>query len=140
MIESAVSVTERPSIMIVDDHPVMRSIISDYIGMVADFSLADEAESGEQALQKLEATTPDIVLVDISMPDMDGIELVKRILDSWPETKTMMFTAQTEMSVVAHCFQAGARGYLLKGGTVEEFEAAVRSVLSGGTFLSKELR
>lgn len=140
MVDSVFSAHEGPSIMIVDDHPVMRSVISDYIGMVSDFILMVEAASGEQALQELEVNTPDIVLVDISMPDMDGIELVRRILEFWPETRIMMFTGQTEFSVVAQSFEAGAHGYLLKGGSVDEFEAAVRLVLSGDTYLSETLK
>lgn len=135
-----VSTPSHPSIMIVEDHPVMRSIISDYIGMVPDFRLAGEAASGEEALVKLEEGMPDLVLVDVSMPGMSGIELVRRILESSPETKTMMFTGQTELSIVEQSFDAGAHGYLLKGGTVEEFEAAVRLVLSGEMYVSEKLQ
>ncbi|MGH1144356.1 response regulator [Bacillus pseudomycoides] len=124
-------------ILIVDDQP----IISDSLEFLLDkygFRVS-VANSGAQALKQCEERQPNVVLMDIQMPKMNGITTMKKIKNRWPDTKIIMVTTFEETSSVSEAIEAGAEGYVLKSVQPEELVAAIRLVHLGGTMLSQDV-
>ena len=114
--------TERTPIrvMLVDDHAVVRSGLSAFLLAFDDLELVGEADSGEKALLLCEHVRPDVVLMDLVMPGMDGIEAIRRITARQPETRILVLTSFAEDEKVFPALKAGALGYLLKDSSPEE--------------------
>lgn len=130
-------VQDKIHILIVDDQP----IISDSLELLLDkygFHVS-VANSGTQALKQCEERQPNVVLMDIQMPEMNGITTTKEIKNRWPDTKIIMVTTFEETSSVSEAIEAGAEGYVLKSVQPEELVAAIRLVHSGGTMLSQDV-
>jgi DNA-binding NarL/FixJ family response regulator len=122
-------------ILIVDDHPVVRDGLSAILGTQPDFHIAGEAASGPEALALIAEKEPDVLLLDLEMPEMDGVEVLQILRQGHPAVKTIVFTAFDTDERILSAVQAGARGYLLKGVPRSELFEAVRVVHAGGSLL-----
>jgi NarL family two-component system response regulator LiaR len=125
-------------VLIVDDHPLMRSGVRKALRKAPDMEVVGEAESGERALGMLRRVEPDIVLLDIQLPDTDGISLVSTIRAMCPKTRVIMLTCLSDERSVRMAVEAGASGYLTKAADPEQIVDAVRRVMDGQVSLSPE--
>lgn len=101
-------------VLIVDDHSIVRQGLSSIIEPDPDFEIIGEASTGAETLEFVESEKPDIVLLDLRLADMSGVEICQRIRESSPETRVLILTAFFDRDLVNACLQAGAQGYLLK--------------------------
>lgn len=122
-------------ILIVDDHPVFRFGLRSLLSSVPEMEVVAEATSGENAIQEAERLEPDIILMDINLPGINGIEATRKILASNPKIGILILTMFEDDSVF-EAVQAGARGYILKGADPEETLRAIRSVINGEAIFS----
>ena len=129
---------ERIRILIADDHPVYRFGLRSLLTSISDMEVVGEAETGEDAIQQAVQLVPDIILMDINMPGVNGIEATRRILEKQPETSILIITMFDDETVF-HAMQAGALGYILKGADPEETERAIRAVASGEAIFSPQV-
>jgi len=125
-------------ILIVDDHAVVRGGLSKFLLVYPDLELVGEAESGEEAVQLCATQPPDVVLMDLKMPGMDGVAATRHILQAYPQVKVIALTSFAEQNLVQGALQAGAIGYLQKNVTGVELAAAIRSAYAGRMTLSPE--
>jgi len=128
----------RIHIMIVDDHSVVRSGLSAFIATVPDLELVGEAENGEQAVVRAKMLKPDVILMDLMMPGMDGVAATRLIKEQNPSVQVNALTSFQEDELVQSAMKAGAIGYLMKNVTVRELETAIRAALEGKMTLSPE--
>jgi DNA-binding NarL/FixJ family response regulator len=117
--------------LIVDDHAPFRSGLRNTLSDIEDIAVSGEAASGQQALAAIAAQPPDIVLMDIQMPGLNGIETTRRLIDSAPQIGVIMLTMFDDDESVFAAMRAGARGYLLKGANKNEIAHAIRAVAHG---------
>ncbi len=122
-------------ILIADDHPVVRDGLAAILGTQPDFQVVGEAANGQELLERAIALRPDIVLVDLVMPGMDGVEALQRLSRDQPQVKTLVFTAFDSDERILEAIQAGTGGYLLKGAPRDELFRAIRVVSAGGSLL-----
>lgn len=127
------------SILIVDDHPMMREGLALQISAQADMVVCGQAEDVGGALQLVEADSPDLVLVDMSLKDSLGLDLITAIASRFPAAKTLALSAYEESLYAERALRAGAMGYLTKQLTQEKIFEAIRTVLSGKRYLSPEM-
>jgi len=119
------------TVMLVDDHPLVRAGLATLIRTTEDLHIVGEADGGEQAVTMAGDLKPDVVLMDLSMPGMDGVEATRRILDKQPEIHVVVLTSFADQQRVAQALAAGAVGYLLKDCDALEVLAAIRSAAQG---------
>jgi len=119
------------TVLLVDDHPMVRAGLATLISTTEDLRIVGEAESGEQALSKTGDLLPDVVLMDLSMPGIGGVEATRRILEQHPQVKVVVLTSFADQERVADALAAGAIGYLLKDCDSRELLAAIRSAALG---------
>jgi DNA-binding NarL/FixJ family response regulator len=124
-------------ILIVDDHAFFRKGVALFLKSHPEIETTDEVASGEEALTLLEITVPDLVLMDLMMPGMDGIEVTRALLQMHPDLKILVMTSQDAGDQVKRALAAGASGYCLKDAPPEELLAAINAVASGGTYLGR---
>lgn len=127
-------------ILVVDDHPIVRSGISGLLATEPDFVVVGEASSGEEALALVAAAAPDVVLMDLRMPGMGGVEATRRLVrlaDAPP--RVLVFTTYEEDDQILAAIEAGANGYLVKAAPAEELAAGVRAVAAGQTVLAPSI-
>lgn len=125
-------------ILIVDDHAVVRSGLSKFLMVNKDFKLVAEASDGAEALQMVALHHPDVVLMDLMMPDVDGITATRLIRQKYPQVKIIALTSFSEQNLIQGALQAGVTGYLQKNVTAVELANAIRSAYQGRTTLSPE--
>ncbi|MGJ9407058.1 response regulator [Nesterenkonia aurantiaca] len=118
-------------VLIADDHPVVRFGLRALIETLEGLEVAGEAADGESAVREAQILRPDVVLMDVRMPGLDGVEATRRIRAAAPETAVLMLTMYDDDATVFTAMQAGARGYLLKGAEQDEIDAAIRAVVTG---------
>jgi DNA-binding NarL/FixJ family response regulator len=118
-------------ILIADDHPLFRDGLRALLESVGDMQVIGEAATGDEALAQAHALQPDLILMDIKMPGINGIEATRRILQASPHTRILILTMFEDDESVFAAIRAGARGYLLKGALQEETLRAIRAVASG---------
>ncbi|RIK08698.1 MAG: DNA-binding response regulator [Acidobacteria bacterium] len=118
-------------VMIVDDHGIVRDGVTLRLGLIDDLEVVGEAGSGIAALDAVPELAPDVVLMDIRMPDLDGIEATRQLKEALPEVKVVMLTTFDDRDYVKSAMDAGASGYLLKTAGADEIAAAVRTAHSG---------
>ena len=123
-------------ILIADDHPVFRFGLRALLGAEPDFVVIGEATTGEEALALAESLQPDVILMDVNMPDLNGIEATRRALEVSPTIGVLIVTMFEDDASVFAAMRAGARGYLLKGAAGEETIRAIRSVSEGEAIFS----
>jgi len=126
-------------VLLVDDHAVVRSGLSTFIGASPDLKVVGEASSGREALQLCSECDPDVVLMDVMMPEMDGIEALRIIRQKHPTLQVLMLTSSSEESVVRAALQAGAVGYVMKNVSIHELADAIRVAVTGKLTLSTEV-
>jgi NarL family two-component system response regulator LiaR len=131
--------TTKIKVMIVDDHGIVRQGLKTYLDLVEDITIVAEAENGLDALEKVKQSNPDIVLMDLVMPEMDGIEATQKICGSYPGVKVIVLTSFTEDEQVFSAIKAGAVGYLLKDISPPDLAKAIQAVHSGETHLHPEI-
>lgn len=129
---------ERIKVMIVDDHPVVRSGMGTMLLAFDDLELIGEASSGDAALAKCEQRLPDVILMDMMMPGMDGLESTRAILERFPSVKIIMLTSFTKENMVQDALDAGAIGYILKNVSIDHLAEAIRSAAAGQPIFSPE--
>lgn len=126
-------------IYIVDDHPIMRKGMAMILEKEIGFEVCGQAESAEEALSEILDLKPDAAVVDISLPGMNGIELVKNVLHQMPGLKILVVSRHDEELYAERALRAGAKGYLMKLEAVEVLVSALRQVLQGGIYLSEKI-
>ena len=125
-------------ILLVDDHAIVRSGLSTVLSVSDDFKMVGEAGDGEEALRLCERLQPDVVLMDLLMPKMDGVTATKTIKERWPRIQVIALTSFKEKEYVEGALKAGASGYLLKNVSADELINAVRRATAGQPSLSPE--
>jgi len=130
---------EKYKIVIVDDHDILRDGIKFVLTQTLQANIIAEARNGKEFLDLLDNYQPDIVLMDIAMPEMDGIEATKEALKKYPELKIIALTMFGDEEYYFKMVHAGARGFVLKKTGINELEAAIETVLRGENYFSNEL-
>ncbi len=123
----------------VDDHQIVRQGIVHLIEQYDDIKVVGEADNGRDAVRLAEELAPDIVIMDIAMPDMNGIVATRKIMASLPTTKVIALSMHSDRLFVIEMLKSGASGYLLKDCAFEELGVAIRSVADGKTYLSPSI-
>jgi DNA-binding NarL/FixJ family response regulator len=119
-------------VLVVDDHPLFRAGVTGLLGSVADTGVVGTAGDGEAAVREATLTRPDVVLMDLDLPGMSGLEAISRIARASPESAVLVLSMLDDDDSVLAAMRAGARGYVLKGAGQEELLAAIRAVAAGG--------
>ncbi|MGB5585863.1 MAG: response regulator, partial [Gammaproteobacteria bacterium] len=127
------------TVLLVDDHPLMRKGLRTLLESEAGISVIGEASDGAKALDQVKALLPEVVVMDISMPNLNGIEATRSILAQAPDTRIVALSIHSEKHFVDGMLQAGAMGYVLKDSVPEELVRAIHAVLRGEAFLSAEI-
>ena len=122
-------------ILLADDHPVVRDGLAAMLGTQPDFQVIGEAGTGAEALTEAARLRPDVVLMDLEMPSLDGIEAIRRLRAADPAIQVVVLTAFDTDERILGALQAGAQGYLLKGAPRAEIFAAIRAVSAGGALI-----
>ena len=125
-------------VMIVDDHPIVRNGLKFLLFTIDGMALAGEAGSGREALVRCQESLPDVILMDLVMPSMDGLETTRAVLGKCPEVKIIVLTSFPEKNLVQKALEAGAIGYLLKNVPITTLADAIRSAHAGQTILGPE--
>lgn len=131
--------TERYKIILVDDHTLFRNGLKGLLNRYPECEVVGEASDGMEFLELLEKTPCDIVLLDIDMPRMNGIEAVQRALARYPELKVVTLSMHGDEEYYFRMVEAGVKGFLLKNSEIDEVRAAVTAAGSGGSYFSQEL-
>lgn len=130
----------RKQILVVDDHPMTRLGVTERIRIEPDLTVCADVGSAKEALAAVEKLAPDLVLVDLSMGERSGLELIKDLHALHPHVPVLVFSMHYETLYAERALRAGARGYIMKSEGAEKLIAAVRSVLSGAVYLSPVMR
>jgi len=126
-------------LLLVDDHKILLDGMTAMIRKNLDCEILGQALSGEEALAQVERLQPNLVLMDINLPGINGLEATKRILQRWPHIKVIMVSMHEERQIIAQSFQVGAKGYLMKTCPMEEFRLAIQAVQQGNCYLTPSL-
>ena len=126
-------------VLIADDHPLIRSGLRALLGREKEFEVVGEAADGYQALELVEQLKPDVVMLDVSMPRLNGIDVAKKISETTPSTRIIIVSIHSDESYVLRALKAGAKGYLLKASPEGDILNAVRAVAAGQAYLSPEM-
>jgi two-component system, NarL family, invasion response regulator UvrY len=126
-------------VFIADDHPVVRQGIRQIVAATEDITVVDEATTGHEALQRLSDVQCDLVLLDLSLPDIDGLDLLKQLKREYPQRPILILTMHSEDQFALRALKAGASGYLTKESAPAELVGAVRKVVAGGRYISQRL-
>jgi DNA-binding NarL/FixJ family response regulator len=130
---------KRTRVLIADDHTLFRSGLKGMLARAEGFEVVGEAQTGEEAVKKAAETRPDIVLMDIQMPNMNGIEATRRLVESNPSIGVVMLTMFGDDDSVFAAMRAGARGYVLKGADAEEVLKVIGAVAAGEAHFGPEI-
>ena len=122
-------------VLIADDQPVVRDGLAMLLGLIDDVEIVATAADGIEAVERARAERPDIVLMDLRMPRLEGADATRQILAAHPETRVLVLTTYADDQFLFPALQAGARGYLTKDATAEEIEHAIRALIAGQTHL-----
>ncbi|HEX4538037.1 MAG TPA: response regulator transcription factor [Candidatus Acidoferrum sp.] len=125
-----------PRVLIVDDHAVIRRGVQGILSTYPEWDLCGEADNGQDAIRLAGELTPEVIIMDVSMPGMNGLEATRIIHDLLPETKVLLLTLHSSSEFVRSAFRAGARGYVLKSDAENELVRALNVVIGEGTYVS----
>jgi DNA-binding NarL/FixJ family response regulator len=124
----------RIRVIVADDDAGMRQRLSEIL--TADYDIVAEVENGQQLIDAVKALHPDLVVIDVTMPVLNGLEALRQIKEQGIETKAVFFTGNASPAYVRRAFQNGARGFVSKGSGIEDLPNALKAVLAGETFVS----
>ncbi|MBQ9527277.1 MAG: response regulator transcription factor [Fretibacterium sp.] len=127
------------TILLADDHPLTRAGIAEFLRRESSFELVAEAEDGIKAWEQIQALKPDVALLDIRMPGMDGVAVAQKVKNEGLPTATIMLTSYDAQQYVMASLRAGARGFVLKTVSPRELTAAINTVAKGGLYLDPEV-
>ncbi len=139
MIKPSEVKTTKAKVLLVDDHPIVRQGLGQLINEEPDLSICAEAEDFQQALTALDDAHPDVAIVDISLKDRSGIELIKEIRSRKPELPILVLSMHDESLHAERVLRAGAKGYIMKQEATEQVMNAIRRVLRGEVYLSEKM-
>jgi len=122
-------------ILIADDHPIVRDGLIAILGTQPDLQVVGAASTGADVIRQVASLRPDVVLLDLEMPDMDGVEALRRLRADQPGVRAIIFTAFDTDELIVEAVRAGAKGYLLKGTPRDEIFQAIRTVSAGGSLV-----
>ena len=125
-----------PRVLVVDDHAIIRRGVQGILSTYPEWDLCGEADNGQDAIRLAGELAPEIVIMDVSMPGMNGLEATRIIHDVLPETKVLLLTLHSSSEFVRSAFRAGARGYVLKSDAENELVRALNIVIGEGTYVS----
>lgn len=131
--------TLKKRVFLVDDHPLVREWLTNLIRQQPDLDVCGEAERGPEAMEAILRLKPDIAVIDISLKDSSGIELIKDLKQTQPSTAALVLSMHEEAHYAERALRAGAKGYIAKRETTRKVVAAIRQVLAGGIYISEEL-
>ena len=123
----------------VDDHPTVRQGLGLMFGDTPDLELVGHVQSGEEVVEAVRRLRPEVVIMDVRLPGIDGISAIKRIAEASPDVKTVMFSAYGDKRLLSDAIAAGARGYVMKGSPPEDLLRAIRTVTEGRAFVDPSL-
>ena len=126
-------------ILTVDDHPLLRKGVAALVNAEDDMKLVAEASSGEEAIEKVRAHRPDVTLMDLQLPDLNGIETIRQIQKEFPDARIIVLTTYSGDAQVVRAIKAGARGYLLKRQVHRELLETIRAVNAGQRRIPQEM-
>jgi DNA-binding NarL/FixJ family response regulator len=127
---------KRTRIVLADDHALVRQGIRSLLSSIADFEVVGEAADGREALRLIRVLAPDVALLDISMPELNGLDAAARALREWPRLKVIVLSMHAAELFVIEALRAGVNGYLLKHADLSELERAIRAVARGERYLA----
>jgi DNA-binding NarL/FixJ family response regulator len=127
-------------VLIADDQPVVRDGLAMLLGLIDDVEVVATAADGIEAVERARSEQPDIVLMDLRMPRLEGAEATRQIVASLPETRVLVLTTYADDEFLFPALKAGARGYLTKDATAEEIEHAIRAIIAGETHLDPSIQ
>jgi DNA-binding NarL/FixJ family response regulator len=131
--------TDRIRVVLADDHPIVLAGIRALLNADPEIELVGEATSGSDALPMICSSGPDVAVVDVSMPGLNGLELAERVAGECPQTRVLVLTVHEDAAYVQPLLKAGARGYLLKRSAADDLLRAVRAVAAGGVYLDPSI-
>jgi DNA-binding NarL/FixJ family response regulator len=127
------------SILIADDHQVVRLGLGTLLASHPDFRVVAEASDGREALQAVETWQPQVLLLDLMLPGLNGLEVARQVSERWPDTKVLIHTMHANEAYVVEALRNGALGYVLKESPTQELIQAIRDVAAGRSFISPAL-
>ncbi len=130
---------EKVKILLADDHQMFLDGLASLLSQLKDVEVIATVNSGKEALEKLKTCCPNLAILDINMPDMNGIETTRKIREKYPEIKILGLTMENDLQLVTEMLEAGASGYILKNTGKAELEMAIRQVLKGEPYLSQAI-
>jgi DNA-binding NarL/FixJ family response regulator len=139
MMPDANAATKRARVLIAEDHALVREGLRAMLASTEDLEVVGEAEDGKRAVEMSRSLTPDLVLMDVRMPEMDGLEATKRIKEDHPTVSVLMVTTHQNPDYLLEAVHSGASGYVLKEASKPQLLSAVRRILSGENVLDQEL-
>ena len=131
--------TNKLKILIADDHAILRVGLSTLLNTFDDFAVVGEAENGPATLRNVRKLKPDVVILDLMMPDMDGVETTRRLVQDDPDIRILILTTFGTSDGISHALEAGARGAILKNAEIDELATAIRTIARGRRYVSREL-
>ncbi|GBD96237.1 MAG TPA: response regulator transcription factor [Nitrospirae bacterium] len=129
----------KTKILLVDDHKILRDGLCSLAKGYPDMDVVGEAADGRTAIRLVQELSPDVVIMDISMPDLNGIDATRRINSDYPDVKIIALSMHYEKQFVSEIFKAGASGYLIKDSAFDELEHAIRVVMDGKTYMNPQI-
>jgi DNA-binding NarL/FixJ family response regulator len=136
---SKLDITTKSRVLLVDDHPIVREGLIQLISAVPDLQVCSEASTAREALDLIETTHPDVVIVDISLEDRNGVELIKDITARFPQLPCLALSMYDESLYALRVLRAGGRGYIMKQQNPKEVLTAIRRVIAGNVYLSERM-
>lgn len=133
------SQVHRSNVLLVDDHPIVRQGLAQLINAADDLIVNAEASTAQEALALIEKQPPDIAIVDISLEDRNGVELIKEIVSRWPKVPCLALSMYDEAMYALRVLRAGGRGYIMKQEVPKKVIGAIRQVLGGHVYLSEKM-
>ena len=126
-------------VLIVDDHEIMREGMSALLHKYSEFEMVGQAADGRQAMEMVSRLKPDVVIMDVGMPNLNGVDATKQLRALYPDLKIMALSTHSDGSVVAKMIKAGASGYMLKESAFDELVEGLNTLLEGKTFLCNKI-
>lgn len=128
-----------PRVMIVDDHAIIRRGVQGILSSFPEWQLCGEAENGQEAVRLAQELQPEVIIMDFSMPGMNGVEATRLIRKLLPKAKILLLTLHASVDLIRSAFRAGARGYVLKSDAEQELMRALLVVIGEGTYVSPRI-